>query len=799
VGFGIEYTDGGAPARLAEFAKQLKAASISSRTLTVDNKNLAASYVGLADAERGATAGMGGFASASRAGAGSSGASAAAARAQAEAFWIVAAAANAAAAAMARAGTASAGFGLGGSFGAPAAMGRTWQDVGAYAQPAMRSVGYSRLSGETSGGWMSPWAAGMMSGGPGGPGGRVGQRALPGGSGGGGGFESFSAGGGGGGGGGRRPGGGGFGIPMPPLGGPLGWAAGKALHIGLEAAKYGAEAGLGLAWDSIHEAARYQLIMTSVRNVTGASTAQMARARAATFDVGHMSGTSASESAEMFREIARQSQGAMSFDSMLSLLPQAAKMQVVLGATRGFTPTQTVDNTMALVHLFRQYDPKGVPKMMDTVLKMGELMPSNLSQAVTQMGYFLPTLKNLHVPDEDAASLMVAISRFGMGRAKGGTSIANLFNQALGPLQLTQHAQAGKAGLLGPKMLDVIDAKGKSRFFTDKGGDAFGFLDQLANFEKQHGSVMAQKVFTGAFGKTGTRIASVLADPVMVDQLHKIHDAIVKQKSLSLDAQAHSIFGTAWFPMKQAGSDFQSLMTEVGKTALPGVTKGFTDLAGSLHWAQGWLHQHAALEKQVQQTILADVKATEKWIVAHQDDFKQLAKDAKWAFDNLDKVGNALAFVGDAAFKVMHILDGSVTTPATIKGGNGQTYTFNPNTGTYDQDPMGGVTEGQPKLKYPTLGHTPPKPVVPHYNPNTPGTPFYTAPTHSSSQRRVVHEHHHHLHLHGGDTVSRHEVRKKVEEVLSEGSSDPRHHTGKSGTIVTSPRQPTRLTTTVAP
>jgi hypothetical protein len=76
--------------------------------------------------------------------------------------------------------------------------------------------------------------------------------------------------------------------------------------------------------------------------------------------------------------------------------------------------------------------------------------------------------------------------------------------------------------------------------------------------------------------------------------------------------------------------------------------------------------------------------------------------------------------------------------------------------------------------------------------PYIPGSEF-----HRSGTRRVVHEHH--LHLHGGDTVSRHEVRKKVEEVLSEGSSDPRHHTGKNATIHTSARQPTRLTTTTGP
>jgi len=253
------------------------------------------------------------------------------------------------------------------------ASARSWQDVGAYSQPAMKFVGASRLTGGTTGGWMSPWASGLMGGGPGGPSVPTGQRALPGGSGGGGGSGPGF------GGGGRGGGGGGWGgfnsSGFSSAGGILGP---KLLHAGVAGAKYGAEAGLGLMWDAVHEAGRYQQIMTSVQNVTGANAAQMAKARKATFDVGHMSATSASESAEMFREIARQSQGSMSFDSMLQLLPHAAKLQVVLGATRGFSPTQTVDNVMALTHLFRQYDPKGMPKMFDTVTRMGELMPTNL-------------------------------------------------------------------------------------------------------------------------------------------------------------------------------------------------------------------------------------------------------------------------------------------------------------------------------------------------------------------------------------------------------------------------------------
>jgi hypothetical protein len=807
VGFGIEYFDGGAPAKLADLARKAGTLHPLLQALAVDVKGVSSGFWDLSKAAMASGAAVGGFDATLRANAATSRAAESGARGLSFAYMSVAASATAAAGAVARLNAMSAGgaagFGAGAAFAAPAGAGRGWQNVGAGltrqmalpSAPTMKWAGASPLA--TGSGWASPWASRLMGPPGAGSGGTIyGTPAF--GRGAGGGF------GGGGGGGGMPPGGGFGGIPMPPVGGVGGMMARAAVRTGVQAVKYGAEAGLGLAWDAIHEAGRFQTIMTSIQNVTGANAGQMEHARGSIFDAGDMSGTSPAQSAEMFREIARQSQGAMSFDAMLSLLPQAAKMQVVLGAVRGFSPTQTVDNTMALVHLFRQYDPKGVPKMMDTVLKMGELMPSNLSQAVTQMGYFLPTLKSLHVSNEDAATMMIAMSRFGMGRAKGGSSLAQLARQALGPLQMTTHAQKGKALLLGAGTkehpgLDVLDKKGNSRYFTDKGGDIFGFLDKLADYERKHGSVMAQQVFQGAFGTTGTRLASVLADPIMIDQLHKIHDAITKQKSLGLDAQSRSIFGTAQFAEKRSWQNFQAIMTEVGTMALPAVTKGFWDLGNSLHDGQKWLHDNRSITKRISDEMLADVQGVEKWMLHHHSEWEMLRNDAIWAFDNLDKVGHSLEVVGDKAlafYKFSHW----DKTPADQDG-------FDPVTGKRNlpgYDPA--LTGGRATLK------APPDPRFPFGHPQ--GTPP-VGPTveRAKSLReplvRRAHEHHrqrtvrHELvirhQIDGPNDGAKHALKtvvgKALEEIFNGSSRDQRSASGRHGSIPTSPRQPTRLTT----
>jgi hypothetical protein len=119
--------------------------------------------------------------------------------------------------------------------------------------------------------------------------------------------------------------------------------------------------GIGYVVEAVHEAGKLQTIPVSTQNVTGASTAQVRRVKDASFKVGDHTAMSPVQIAEMFRVMSRQSQGVMRFDDMLGLLLHAAKMQVVLGAARGFTPHQTIDSTMTLTHLFRQYDAKGMP------------------------------------------------------------------------------------------------------------------------------------------------------------------------------------------------------------------------------------------------------------------------------------------------------------------------------------------------------------------------------------------------------------------------------------------------------
>jgi TP901 family phage tail tape measure protein len=355
--------------------------------------------------------------------------------------------------------------------------------------------------------------------------------------------------------------------------------------------------------DALSNAGRFQLVMTSIQNVTGASATQMERLYNATMNVGDQTAMNAEQVAEMFREIARSAQGSqIGFEGMMRILPYAARMQVVLGATRGMTPAQTVDTTMALIHLFRQYYEKGTPKMMDTVLRMLELSPISPERMLRQLTYFVPILKALHTPDEQAATMMVFLARAGFGSGKGGTGVANMVMQALGPLQMTTHMQSHKRDML--VQMGFLNKDGTSPFMKvlpsgQTYNDLFGFLAKVASYAQFTKGTPDQivKQLVGTFGVTGGRIATLMADPTLVQMLHDLENVMTNQPSLGMQQQSLSIMGTMQMQWQRMLANFNSLMIEMGVPWLRSLTNLFQSVADALHASQAWLHQHRTTEK----------------------------------------------------------------------------------------------------------------------------------------------------------------------------------------------------------
>lgn len=444
---------------------------------------------------------------------------------------------------------------------------------------------------------------------------------------------------GGGGGGGGRGGGGGF-NPLYWAGGFAGaGAAGFRVANAISGGPIGHMVeGAGIV-DSVVEAARFQAQLQSISNIVGITgggrrdVQARARLRQEMFDVGDQFAMSPIQSANMFREIARQSQGAMPLSSMEQMLPQIARMQVVLSQTRHMAPQETTDAAMNFVHLLRLYTPEqmigknGKGGGFDLMTRLMEMAPVNPQQLVRQMTYVAPDFLNLGIPNEQLAALMLTLTRSGYGTGKGATGIAQLVKQSLGPAQITSFSSAIKQNYL--QKMGLLDKKGEPSWVGAEGGDVFKLLAGLGTYEQNlikkrgmgMGRAIATRDFTAVFGVQGSRMADLLTDPRIVGILQGSIRTMRDQKSLGLDEQSNAFLNLTTTRIQRAFQNFQALMTEIGWVTLPAVSKAFNDLGDTLHNAQHWLNAHKAETKEWSDALVGFVKSVEVELVAHQKDF----------------------------------------------------------------------------------------------------------------------------------------------------------------------------------
>lgn len=350
----------------------------------------------------------------------------------------------------------------------------------------------------------------------------------------------------------------------------------------------------------IRGAANLQMSLIGIKNATGANAKQMDMLREKAFQISNVTAQSVSNSADIMRVMARASAGVFTPEQLAQVALPAAKFADVQFLSRGVSFETGATWAIQLAHLFRQYDPKGVDSLFDKMTRLSEMMPHDLGTALRQMTYYMPAFKALHVSDDSSIASMALLDRFGFGRGKGGTNIADLVLQALGPLQMTKHMQVAKKDLL--VQMGVVDASGKSKFFNKKSDsfDLIGFLRQLSiygNDKNPHTGAPTRsaaelvKEFVSVFGKQGSRVGLMAADPKFLTQLTNITH-FLGRKDLGLNQQQANYMNTLNGQFQRARTNLQSLLTDTMWGSLVPLTHDFRALADSLSSMQGWVHAH---------------------------------------------------------------------------------------------------------------------------------------------------------------------------------------------------------------
>lgn len=345
---------------------------------------------------------------------------------------------------------------------------------------------------------------------------------------------------------------------------------------------------------AVKSAASLQRTLIAIKNETGADPTKMGRFYNTAFSISNIMGVAPTEGARVLLDISRLTAGQLSTAQMQAIAPRIAGFASTVNFNR---PDISVDEAtkagLQLIHLFRAYHPAQMTPLFDQVYRLSGLMAEGLPQAVRQMTYYEPLFKGLGISTGTSVAMMAMLDRAGF-RNKSGTTVNAAMLEALGPLQLTSHAQVGKMNLLS--QMGVFQ-NGKFAWNNVDGGVNFiGMLSTVANWANalEKSGVARSTVLNtinGVFGRQGGRIMSLMADPQMIGILH---DIIKYQQNpnVSLAVGERNRQGSLSYQAGRAWGNVQAVVTELAYRQLPALTSAFKSLANAAHNAQKWLHGH---------------------------------------------------------------------------------------------------------------------------------------------------------------------------------------------------------------
>jgi hypothetical protein len=382
----------------------------------------------------------------------------------------------------------------------------------------------------------------------------------------------------------------------------------RTTTVGLGTSIAGAFAMAGAAVDafSMVQAAKLQRTLTAIRNETGADPRKMGGVYNSVFSIANRIGVSPVEAAQAWLDVSRLTAGQLSVKQMQQVAPRVLDFASMLHFNR---PDVSVDEAtkagLQLVHLFRAYQPKQMLPLLDQVYRLSGLMAETPSQAVRQMSYYEPLFKGLKIDNNTSVAMMALLDRAGF-RMKVGTNVRAAMLEALGPLQLTSHAQQAKLGML--EQMGVF--KGGKFAWNLPGGstDFIGMLTAVAQWSQgkaKQGVPLSDlaKTLYGTFGKQGGNIMQLMADPIMLQILGQIR-AYQKNPNVSLSAGISNRDSSLAYQAGRAWGNLQAVLTELGYTEVPNLTNAFKNLANTFHTWQSWLHAHREAERLIAGTAL---------------------------------------------------------------------------------------------------------------------------------------------------------------------------------------------------
>ena len=278
-------------------------------------------------------------------------------------------------------------------------------------------------------------------------------------------------------------------------------------------------------------------------------------------------------------------------DAISRLLPIYTKFADVQQIMKGTPYSQSVVEGIRLAHTAGHYDEAGLTKYLDLLTKASLVVPGGLGEVGHALKYSQGVARStLGVDDEQMVLLTAALNRMGFAGSRGGTNMIAAMTRSM-PGIFGSGLLTGKSGE-ALRSMGFADAKGHSTIFSNGKFDTLKWLDHLSSYVGRefatHPEAIARQDilsnFQHAFGTQGSRVASLLTDPQVVQQLQLIRTDLEKGRSTSV-MQGTFADESTWQKWRNLVTNWESLQAEVGYSTLPKVNwilSKLNDAAGGL-------------------------------------------------------------------------------------------------------------------------------------------------------------------------------------------------------------------------
>jgi hypothetical protein len=262
----------------------------------------------------------------------------------------------------------------------------------------------------------------------------------------------------------------------------------------------------------------------------------------------------------------------MPWDKRMAIMPdllEGAASEARLKG-HGTTVTEGMEVFTGLAHMTKEYEPEQIRKLIPKFAYLSTVDPEKIKQMEKAASYAVPILQSgLDVDPFDTMLLVASMQRGGVTNTKAGTWIREMAVRAM-PGTSLMSKRSFKMHEESLRKLGLVDEKGQPTWFTDGKPDIIKLLDTAGSHAQEIPLTERAAVERQLFGAQGSGAFSVLSDPAILAQVHKLREEMENFKAGAEFFQEYSAnspaqqFRTAW-------ADLQKVLMDIGQVALPPV------------------------------------------------------------------------------------------------------------------------------------------------------------------------------------------------------------------------------------